>query len=717
MKRLIPKGRVVAFDTETTGGNFRRGAAPFAFSFCNEKGRTGYIEFPVDPKTRRVMYEKKPREFRILKRWLADDRVAKVMHNAKFDVRAVTLGMGVDFHGVIHETMFAAHCCNSSEMTFALKPLAKKYAGISDEDQKKLQAAVNMLRRRAKKRGWAIAGGTIEDGTEEGASEAKAKKKSKTAMDYWLCAHSRKLAPERWREIRDLCRTYATLDAVRTMVLWLFYKKQMIEMDTYDTYKAEMELWPVTLWMEDRGVSIDLDRVEKLEAKYRKDMEVHKRAIDQYGRLALQAGVFKANVKWFNLNSHQQLAAILYDYLGLTSPPNHGSKKKKADRRTDQDALLELSVESGLPDRILRYRAAAKAVEFCIQYKSKAELRDGHHVLHADFNQVGPRTGRYSCRNPNLQQTASESTGRSVYPIDVRSPFGPAPKCRWFSADYSQQEPRIFADLSQESTMLEIIRSGKSIHKACADHVWGGFSQTAINAAEMALGMGVYSDQVDADPKRAKMIREVRDKYRTGKRALEAFEGSIVALEESVGKKNTVNKAKLCIFSKLYGGGAGTIMSLIKCTREYASQFLAEYEEGFPEMRPWMTGVIRKARKDGYVRTAFGRLIRIEPDFAYRAVNYIIQGSAADFVKRALRLCHAYLTKHLPNQAWILMVIHDEIVFEFLKTVPPMRHVAALRDIMADHGGVFGLNFPVEFKAINRSWIDKTPIPWLDKVA
>lgn len=732
---FIPPGDVMAFDTETTGGNARKSDAPFAFSFCNEQGQMGYMEFPVDPMTRRVMYEKESEQLEELIAFLESSRIAKVMHNAKFDYRMCVLaiskaiGRKIHFRGEIHETMFAAHACNSSEMTFALKPLSKKYAGISDEDQKELQKAVTLLRRRAKKLGWAIAGSGISDAAEdeEGGTEAKGKKKSKVALDYWLCFYAKKLLPDRPDEakrIRKLCKTYATYDALRTMVLWKFYSKLMKRLKVRNTYDAEMALWPLNLWIEDRGVRVDPKEVQKLYSRYHAEYVKWSRVLKKYGDRAIKAGAIKPKNGVFNPNSHQQLAGILYEFLGLKPPPQFGKKKKsKTGRPTNQDALMELSASSSFPDAIIKHRAASKALQFIRKYKSAMlEQPDGQWILYADFNQVGPRTGRYSCRNPNLQQTASKNTGRSANPIDVRSPFGPRSECIWYAGDYSQVEPRIFADLSGEPTMLSIIKSGKHIHKTCADHVWGGFKKEAYEAASRAVGINLYQTRLEwkkhPHPDDKPEMAELREKYGWNvKRILEAFDGSIVALESAFDKKNTVNKAKLAIFTKLYGGGIPSIMNLMKCSREYASQFLQEYSEGFPEMDPWIQSVTRKARKEGGIRTAFDRWIRVDPDFAYRGVNYMIQGSAADLMKRALTQTARYLRRELPDQAWIVMTIHDEIVFEFLRSVPPMRHIAALKALMEDHGGVLGVPTPTEFVQVRKRWTDKAEIPWVNKIS
>lgn len=88
----IPRGKVVAVDTETTGLNVWCGDRIFAVSLCNEAGTTGYCEWPVNPLTREV--EPDPTDVYRLRDWSADSRVRKVLHNAKFDLPMFQHGLG-----------------------------------------------------------------------------------------------------------------------------------------------------------------------------------------------------------------------------------------------------------------------------------------------------------------------------------------------------------------------------------------------------------------------------------------------------------------------------------------------------------------------------------------------------------------------------------------------------------------------------------------------
>lgn len=709
MKHFI-SGRWIAEDTETTGLSTWKGDAPYAFSFCNDEGQKEYFEFPVDPMTREVLYRKRPSELKALRRLHTDPRVTIVMHNAKHDVRMIRHNVG-PFHCKLEETMFAVHSCRSDELTYGLKPLAKKYAGYDDEDLDRLHKATVKLRRKAKKLGWPI--------------------HPDVEADYWLCRYAVDLlgdTPEA-REMPALIQEYCVSDAERTMLLWLFFKDKMEEDGVLKSYRAEMRLWPVVYKMEERGVRIDPAALKQLDQAYAKDESLHAKAIMEAGNAALRRGFLrnKAGDKLpcFNPNSHVQLAKVLYDYLELSPPGRRYQKNKRKvslARPTDQDTLLALSASSELPDHILKHRAAAKARQMLGSYRSYM-VKDDYWKLHADFNQVGPKTGRFSCRRPALQQAASKSTGRSRNPIDVRAPFGPAPGCVWYSIDYSQLEVRIFADLAQEETMLKLIRSGQHIHQACANHVWGtgavarSDEAVAVENAIYSLALNRKEDTAE-DSEAAVATREAQRKYKgktdykTARSWLEAFDWDIVAAEDSLHKKNTTNKSKLAIFTRLFGGGIPSIMNLMKCSQEYASQFLREYGDAFPGMQPWIELTTREGRREGCVWTAFGRRIAVDPNFAYRGVNYRVQGSAADLMKRAMVNCDRYLRVN-NVRGWLIMTIHDELVFEFERDHRRMEHVRNLCRIMEDHGGVFGLEMPTACEVVTQRWVDKKKVRWV----
>lgn len=756
-------GLLVACDTETTGLSPWKGDRPFAFSFCNEDGETRYVEFKVDPFSRRVLYDAQPNDRDMLRRFFTDPRIAKVFWNAKFDVRQISFALDIKVAGDIHEGMFAGHCCNSSETTFQLKPIAKKYAGVPDDDQTILQEWVVVLRRHAKARGWKIA--------------------ADVEADYWLCSYAYELLdPSDAAEVVSLCMTYAVTDAERTMLMWLFYVRKMEQYGVRQVYDEEMRLWPVVTAMEDRGVRVDLPVLEKLTGQYAAERDHFHAKLMAVGEQARKQGYLdtryegtlvqaeyskrglprryrvvpdgETKAKWFkpahvvieqftergeevgakvtidepfkqrefNPGSDAQLGKVLYDYLALPVPYNayKAAKRKTAARPVDADTLMELSAQCPLVDDVLKWRGAEKALDLLGAYEQGIEYSPEYccYLLHADFNQVGPKSGRFSCRRPNLQQSATKNASRAKNPIDTRAPFGPRPGCIWFCIDYSQVEVRIFADLSEEAEMNRIIRSGSHIHKACADRVWGYRdgkpTPISIKAAVQAMGYEVEGEVSDTPLQAAaRRLFPGVDREVAAEKWLDMFEGSIVAAELSLDKENSKNKAKLAVFTKLFGGGMPSIMNLLKCSREDARAFLDEYSDAFPDMDPWIKRMGREARSRGYAETAYGRRVVLDdPDKSYRAVNYIVQGSAADLMKRGMRRAADYIRDN-DLDAGLVMTIHDELVFEFAKTERKMEHVLALQSIMEDHGGVFKLDMPTEVKCVRHRWCDKLKLEWV----
>src|SRR5215211_2410747 len=160
---------LVAFDTEGTGlvsygppaywGYWP--ARPFAFSFCDAEGRTAYIRWEVDPRTRQVIVGPQ-KEQDALAFFLGSPTYTKIGHNIAYDLR-MCRALGFTIRGEIHDTMVLAHVVTAGvELTYALKPLSKKYLKFPDDDEKELEDAVKIARAQAKAMGYLIAGGKKE---------------------------------------------------------------------------------------------------------------------------------------------------------------------------------------------------------------------------------------------------------------------------------------------------------------------------------------------------------------------------------------------------------------------------------------------------------------------------------------------------------------------------------------------------------------------------
>lgn len=711
----------VAIDTEGTGLNVWRGAKPFATSMCWNNGETAYWEWPVDPKTRQPVVP--AADLKEISDITRDPSLVKCFWNAQFDVLALrTIGVETDLE-TIAEVSFMARSVNNLELAFALKPLADKYVDFDDGDQKDLKTAVIACRREAKKLGWDIA--TKET---HGSECWKA--------DYWLPSEMLRRQPKIAKKlglVEGLCEKYAVGDAIRTIMLDAFYRVAMDDYDSEDdrlqclgTYERELALLPISMDMEWHGVTVDGRRLKKLISACKKRVEKFKKRMQSH-----------AGSETFNHNAHGQVAQLLFEPLPANATTPKGKPKKPA---VDRDLCLRLPVmkrtKTGAPktnaealvpfmqNPIVRDLLALKANEkalstFFGKYDDLAIEDDvGNLWLHPRWKQWDAITGRYTCAEPNMQQVSSPETTNSrsaEFVIGARQAFIPRKRrpmlgtvageseddlseeleYRWYAPDYSQVEVVLFADIAGEPTMLNAIKSGVDIHTATANNVWGGRDNPlAMTAASKVLRL--------ANDPRHDSDGDVED-------FMEEHDWDICAAESSVGQKLWRKLAKTVTFTKIFGGGANALMGWIGCGKTEALAILSDYDLAFPLMAQVMAEIIAEGLANGYVVNPYGRRLAVDKWYPYRAVNYLVQSSAADLMKDGMRKCHAYL-KALGVDARIAMTIHDELIFEILRQHATKKLLKGLCKRMSDHGGRFSVKIGVDMERVEGRWSNKTKV-------
>ena len=277
---------IIAFDTETTGLSSYHGAEVFAISTCDENFKTHYWEFIVDEKTRKVCFSDfglREGYWNILLNTLCNDKIDKVGHNTKFDIKMLK-HMGIEVQGKIHDTLIAAKACYTNEETYGLKELASHHINFPIEDESLLKTQVQEYRRKAK---------SIRD----------YKIGNKLETDYWL--------PINMGATNNLCKKYCINDSIRTMRLWKFYEEGMKELKVRHTYNKEMLLYPIVIEMEERGVRID-------------DKACLQEIVECNKRMEETASILKmaSNNIQINLNSPKQLVNFLYNDLHLPIEKN-----------------------------------------------------------------------------------------------------------------------------------------------------------------------------------------------------------------------------------------------------------------------------------------------------------------------------------------------------------------------------------------------------------
>jgi DNA polymerase-1 len=324
---------------------------------------------------------------------------------------------------------------------------------------------------------------------------------------------------------------------------------------------------------------------------------------------ARSAQIFEMAGEEFNINSPQQLSRILFDKLQLPSS-RRNIKTKTAS--TAVEVLEELALAHDMPRLILEWRALQKLKGTYIDALPQLVNPDTGRV-HTCFNQAVAATGRLSSSDPNLQNIPI----RTALGREIRGAFIAEPRHVLISADYSQIELRVLAHLSEDAALIDAFRQSVDIHDRTAAKVFGDHS-----------GLSEH---------------ELR------------------------------RRAKIINYALLYGKTAFTLAKDIGVTQQAAQEFINAYFAGFPSVRKFIDDLLQAGRTTGVVKTMFGRR-RLVPDLTSRnvqirssadryAVNFPIQGSAADILKRAMIDVHQALTKsRIP--ARMILTVHDELLFE-----------------------------------------------------
>jgi len=327
----------------------------------------------------------------------------------------------------------------------------------------------------------------------------------------------------------------------------------------------------------------------------------------------------------FNINSPKQLGDVLFNKLGLPIPVKYGKGKKIS---TAVDVLEGLAEEHQVPRLVLEYRQLTKLKSTYVD-ALPALIRSGSGRVHTTFGQTGTATGRLSSANPNLQNIPI----RTELGREIRAAFIAEPGNVLLAADYSQIELRLLAHFSQDRLLVEAFRRGDDIHTLTASQVFG-----------------VPPLMVTPDHRR---------------------------------------QAKVVNFGIVYGLSAFGLSQQLGIEPAEARKFIDAYFEKYSGVRAFIDATLAQARRDGMVKTLFGR-IRPIPDinsknanlrgFAERtAVNTPLQGTAADLIKLAMIRIDAEIRRRALKSRMTLQV-HDELVFEV-----PESEVDAMKALVREH--------------------------------
>ena len=313
----------------------------------------------------------------------------------------------------------------------------------------------------------------------------------------------------------------------------------------------------------------------------------------------------------FNTASPAQVGEVLFDHLKIDPK---AKKTKTGQYSTTEDILLKLRDRHPLVDKILELRGIRKLLSTYVN-ALPALINPSTGRIHTTYNQTVTATGRLSSTNPNLQNIPVRTDDGK----EIRRAFIPADGNLFFSADYSQIELRLVADLSHDKTMIDAFANGHDIHAITASRIY-----------HKPL------EQVTSDERR---------------------------------------KAKTANFGILYGISAFGLAQRLNIPRDEAKMLIDGYYTTFPQVRDYIDRSIAQAREKGYVTTLYGRR-RMLPDINSRnavvrgfsernAINAPIQGTAADVIKLAMvRIYNRFKNEGIRSQ--MILQVHDELNFDVI---------------------------------------------------
>lgn len=334
----------------------------------------------------------------------------------------------------------------------------------------------------------------------------------------------------------------------------------------------------------------------------------------------------------FNIRSSQQLADILFSKLGLASK----QKTPKGAQSTSSSVLEGLAGQHKIVDDILEFRMYEKLRSTYLE--PLPAMADAKGRIHTTFNQLATATGRLSSSNPNLQNIPV----RGPLGAQMRSCFVAAPDHLLVAADYSQIELRVLAHMSGDPTLCEAFASGQDIHARTASIL---------------------------------------------------FDTKNVTSEER-------RKAKTINFGLLYGMGPQKLGRELGISLKEAKDFIAVYFSKLTRVREFYEEIEAGAKALGYVTTLAGRR-RMLPDINSRnanlaqqarrmAINTVVQGSAADIIKKAM-LEVDKSTVIGEFGAKLILQIHDELLLE----APSATARTVGEAVAAIMSGVYPLSVPL----------------------
>jgi DNA polymerase I-like protein with 3'-5' exonuclease and polymerase domains len=434
---------------------------------------------------------------------------------------------------------------------------------------------------------------------------------------------------------------YAYLDSKYTFLLWKSLVPKLEAGDLGRVFSLEMDVLAVLCDMKLTGATIDTDSLKQLKIDLEAKVE------------EARGNIYKAAGREFNINSNPEKQALLY---GPKSEGGRGLKAQvltpKGTTKSRGEEELALSDYSVSAEALEPYRDKDPLVTAMLEYadynkllstyvipylggdiektvggKTKTETKESLLIngrIHGDFIQIGAETGRFSSRNPNLQNVPAPHTPHGKA---IRNLFVAPPGHKLVVADYSQIEPRVIASFSEDPIMMDNYLNGKDIYTTVGDTM--GVDRKAGKVLVLAMAYGVGPDKIAASIGCTRTeAKDLLDRFASEFSSISKYRAKVIG-------STKMAKPVPCV-------------KTITGRRRYLPEIMS---------------------RDNSFRAGAER----------QAFNTKIQGSAADIIKIAMVRAHTMI----PKESKIILTVHDELV---LTTPADMAEETAekLREAMED---------------------------------
>tara|TARA_R110002020_G_scaffold235553_2_gene447677 strand:- start:53 stop:1921 length:1869 start_codon:yes stop_codon:yes gene_type:complete len=448
-----------------------------------------------------------------------------------------------------------------------------------------------------------------------------------------------------WRLPAGYVGFYAEQDAALTLKLWHRLKQEILKQDLHDVWEMEMELLPILIDMRRRGIRVDIDKAEKIKKEFKQKETIVLKKIKE--QTSINVDIWAA-----------RSVAQVFDRMGIDYPRT---------TKTEEPSFTQnwlINCDNPIAQLIREAREINKFhstfIDSVLRYTHKGKIHSEINQLRSD--QGGTVSGRLSYSNPNLQQIPARN---KEFGDKIRSLFLPEEGKQWGSFDYSQQEPRLVA------------------------HYAASVSKQFAGADEF----------------------------------IKAYENESADFHQIVADMAGISRtqAKTINLGLFYGMGKAKLAKELGINKDSAERLLNTYNERVPFVKKLAVEVTSSASKYGFIRTIKGRKCRFEmwePStfgmnkamqyeeakaiygnnirraFTYKALNRLIQGSAADQTKQAMIDCHKAGFKPL-------LQIHDELCF----SINQEKDIELIKDKMENAIDTLRVPSKVDI-ALGKSWGD-----------